>query len=97
MRTVDKGECGMTKRVEVTIPDPIYTYLERQARSNVTSVNSEARTAIIRGALLEWRKDELSMGASMSALALNTNLPIEVIMEALGPIMGDGSPLRGYD
>ena len=87
----------MTKRVEVTIPDPIYTYLERQARANVTSVNSEARTAIIRGALLEWRKDELCMGASMSALAMNTKLPIEVIMEALGPIMGDEPLLRGYD
>ncbi len=87
----------MTKRVEVTIPDPIYSYLERRARANVTSVNSEARTAIIRGALLEWRRDELSMGASMSALAMNTDLPIEVIMEALGPIMGSGSPLRGYD
>lgn len=83
----------MTKRVEITVPDPIYSYLERRARANLTSVNSEARTALARGALLEWRKEEIAMGATMSALAMNTHLPIEVIMEALGPVTGEGLPL----
>ena len=87
----------MTKRVEITVPEPVYNYLQRRARANVTSVNSEARTALVRGALMEWRKDELALGATMSALSLNTQLPIEVIMEALGPVMGEGSPLKGYD
>ncbi len=87
----------MTKRVEITVPEPIFNYLERKAKVNLTSVNSEARTALVRGALIEWRSDEISMGASMSALASNTHLPIEVILEALGPVTGDGSPLRGYD
>ena len=87
----------MTKRVEITVPEPIYNYLERRARQNVSSVGSEARTALVRGALIEWRKEELAMGASASALAMNTQLPLEVIMEALEPIMGDRSPLKGYD
>lgn len=87
----------MTKRVELTVPEPIYNYLERRARANLTSVGSEARTALVRGALIEWRREELAMGASASALAMNTQLPIEVIMEALEPVMGDGSPLKGYD
>ena len=87
----------MTKRVELTVPEPIYNYLERRARTNLSSVGSEARTALVRGALIEWRREELAMGASASALAMNTQLPIEVIMEALGPVMGEGSPLRGYD
>ncbi len=87
----------MTKRVEITVPEPVYNYLQRRARVNVTSVSSEARTAIVRGALLEWRKDELALGATMSALSMNTQLPIEIIMEALGPVMGEGSPLKGYD
>lgn len=86
----------MTKRIELTVPAPIYTYLERRARENLTSVGSEARTALVRGALLEWRKEELAMGASMGALSTNTHLPIEVVMEALASIMGDGSPLKGY-
>jgi hypothetical protein len=92
-----EGEPTMTKRVEITVPEPVYSYLERRAKANITSVSSEARTALVRGALIEWRSDEISMGASMSALASNTQLPIEVIMEALGPVMGEGSPLRGYD
>jgi hypothetical protein len=87
----------MTKRVEITVPEPVFTYLQRKARANVTSVNAEARTALVRGALIEWRRDELALGATMSALAMNTQLPIEVIMEALGPVMGEGSPLKGYD
>ena len=87
----------MTKRVELTVPEPVYNYLLRKAKVNITSVNSEARTALVRGALIEWRADELSLGATMSALAMNTELPIEVIMEALGPVMGDRSPLKGYE
>ena len=87
----------MTKRVELTVPEPIYSYLDRKAKVNVTSVNEEARTALVRGALIEWRSEEISMGASLSALSANTHLPVEVIMEALGPVMGEGSPLRGYD
>jgi hypothetical protein len=86
----------MTKRVEITIPDPVYTYLERKARTNLTSVNDEARIAINRGVLIEWRADELAIGASMSALSMNTKLPIDVILEALEPVMGENSPLRGY-
>lgn len=86
----------MTKRVEVTVLGPVFSYLERQARANVTSVNEEARKALIRGALLEWRSEELAMGASMSAISMNTQLPIEVVMEVLDPIVGEGSPLRGY-
>ena len=87
----------MTKRVEITVPEPVYNHLRRAARRNVTSVSSEARTALVRGALVEWRKEELSVGATLSAIAMNTELPLEVVMEALGPIMEEGSPLKGYD
>ena len=87
----------MTKRVEITVPEPVYNYLVRKAKANVTSLASEARTALVRGALVEWRSDEIAMGASMSAIAMNTQLPLEVVMEALGPVVGDGSPLKGYD
>jgi len=87
----------MTKRVEITVPEPVFNYLQRKARANITSVNSEARTALVRGALIEWRREELALGATMSALAMNTQLPVEVIMEALGPVMGEGSPLKGYE
>ncbi len=87
----------MTKRVEITVPEPVYNRLRRMAKANVTSVNSEARTALVRGVLLEWRKDELAMGATLSAIAMNTELPLEVVMEALGPVIEEGSPLKGYD
>ena len=87
----------MTKRVEITLPEPVYNHLLRTAKANLTSVNSEARTALVRGVLIEWRREELAMGATLSAIALNTGLPIEVVMEALGPMTEDGSPLKGYD
>lgn len=87
----------MTKRVEITVPEPVYNHLCRAARANLTSVSSEARTALVRGALVEWRREELSMGATLSAIAMNTGLPLEVVMEALGPIMEEGSPLKGYE
>jgi hypothetical protein len=87
----------MTKRVEITVPEPVYNYLRRMAKANLTSVGSEARTALVRGALVEWRKDELAMGATMSAIAMNTTLPLEVVMEAMGPVTEEGSPLKGYD
>jgi len=87
----------LTKRVEITMPEPVYKYLCRQAKVNLTSVDSEARTALVRGALVEWRKDEISTGATMSVIAMNTELPLEVVMEALGPVTEEGSPLKGYD
>jgi hypothetical protein len=87
----------MTKRVEITVPEPVYNYLQRMARANLSSVGSEARTALVRGALIEWRKDELAMGATMSAIAMNTSLPLEVVLEAMGPVTEEGSPLKGYD
>jgi hypothetical protein len=87
----------MTKRVEITVPEPVYNYLVRMAKANLSSVSSEARTALVRGALIEWRKDEMAMGATMSAIAMNTELPLEVVMEAMGPVTGEGSPLKGYD
>ena len=85
----------MTLRIELTVPEPIYRYLERAAKSRITSVSSEARTCLIRGALLEWRGEEISMGASMDALSQATGLPIEVVLEALEPVIGEGSPLGG--
>ena len=87
----------MTKRIEMTVPEPVYRYLERRARVNVTSLGAEARTALVRGVLVEWRREELEVGASMSALASNTQLPLEVVLEAMEPVLGDGSPLKGYD
>ena len=87
----------MTKRVEITVPEPVYNYLVRMAKANLSSVSSEARTALVRGALIEWRKDELAMGATMSAVAMNTELPLEVVLEAMGPVTEEGSPLKGYD
>jgi hypothetical protein len=87
----------MTKRVEITVPEPVYNYLVRMAKANVSSVGSEARTALVRGAIIEWRKDELAMGATMSAIAMNTELPLEVVLEAMGPVTEEGSPLKGYD
>lgn len=87
----------MTKRVEITVPESVYNYLRRMAKANVSSVSSEARTALVRGALIEWRSEEIAMGATMSAIAMNTELPLEVVMEALGPVIEEGSPLKGYD
>ena len=87
----------MTKRVEITVPEPVYNYLRRMAKANLTSVGSEARTALVRGALIEWRSEEIAMGATMSAIAMNTQLPLEVVMEALGPVTEECSPLKGYD
>ena len=87
----------MTKRVEITVPEPVYNHLRRMAKANVTSVSSEARSALVRGVLLEWRKEELAMGATLSAIAMNSELPLEVVMEALGPLMEGDSPLKGYD
>jgi hypothetical protein len=87
----------MTKRVEITVPEPVYNYLNRMAKANLSSVSSEARTALVRGALIEWRKDELAMGATLSAIAMNTGLPLEVVLEAMGPVTEEGSPLKGYD
>ena len=83
----------MSLRIELTVPEQVYRYLESAARAKVTSVSSEARTCLIRGALLEWAQDELAMGASMSAVATNTGLPLEVVMEALGPVAGEGRVL----
>jgi len=87
----------VTKRIEITVPEPVYNYLRRMAKVNLTSVGSEARTALVRGALVEWRKDDISTGATLSAIATNTELPLEVVMEALGPVTEEGSPLKGYD
>jgi hypothetical protein len=87
----------MTKRVEITVPEPVYNYLRRMAQANLTSVGSEARTALVRGALIEWRSEEIALGATMSAIAMNTQLPLEVVMEALAPVTEKGSPLKGYD
>jgi len=83
----------MSFRIELQIPEKVYRYLESAARGKVTSVRSEARTCLIRGALLEWAQDELAMGASMSAVATGTGLPLEVVMEALGPVAGEGRVL----
>ena len=41
--------------------------------------------------------EEISMGATLSAIAMNTELPMEVVMEAMGPVIEEGSPLKGYD
>jgi hypothetical protein len=87
----------MTKRVEITVPESVYNHLHRMARVNLTSVGQEARMALVRGALIEWRSEEISMGATLTAIAMNTQLPIEVVMEAMGPVIDDGSPLKGYD
>lgn len=87
----------MTKRVEITVPEPVYNYLRRMAQANLTSVGSEARTALVRGALIEWRSEEIALGATMSAIAMNTQLPLEVVMEALASVTEEGSPLKGYD
>ncbi|NIP34166.1 MAG: hypothetical protein GWN18_04480 [Thermoplasmata archaeon] len=87
----------MTKRVEITVPEPVYNYLQRRARENITSVGSEARTALVRGALIEWRKEEIAMGATLTSMAMNTGLPLEVVMEAMGTVVDEGSPLKGYD
>ena len=87
----------MTKRVEITVPEPVYNHLVRMAKANLTSVGSEARTALVRGALIEWRRDEIAMGATLSSIAMNTGLPLEVVLEALGPVVEEGSPLKGYD
>ncbi len=83
----------MTLRIELTVPQPVYRYLERAARDRITSVSSEARTCLIRGALLEWMGEEIAMGASSSALSSATGLPIEVVLEALEPVLGEDSPL----
>ena len=83
----------MSLHIELQVPEQVYRYLESAARAKVTSVRSEARTCLIRGALLEWAQDELAMGASMSAVATNTGLPLEVVMEALGPVSGEGRVL----
>ncbi len=91
------GGRNVTKRVEITVPEPIYNYLRRMAKANLTSVGKEARTALVRGALVEWRSEEISMGATMSAISMNTELPLEVVMEALGPVIDEGPPLKGYD
>lgn len=87
----------MTKRVEITVPEPVYNYLRRMAKANLTSVGKEARAALVRGVLVEWRSEEISMGATMTAIAMNTELPLEVVIEALGPVTEEGSPLKGYD
>jgi hypothetical protein len=87
----------MTKRVEITVPEPVYNHLRRMAKANVTSIGAEARTALVRGALVEWRSEEIAMGATLTSIAMNTGLPLEVVMEALGPVTGEGSPLKGYD
>ena len=67
------------------------------AKANLTSVGREARAALVRGAPVEWRSKEISMGATMSAIAMNNEMPMEVEMEALGPVTEEGSPLKGYD
>jgi len=41
--------------------------------------------------------EEISMGATLPAIAMNTELPLEVVMEAMGPVIEEGSPLKGYD
>jgi hypothetical protein len=87
----------MMERIEITVPKPVYDHLCRMAKVNSSSVGSEARTALVRGALIEWFKEELSLGATMSSMATNTDLPLEVVMEAMGPVTGEGSPLKGYD
>ena len=83
----------MSFRVELQVPEQVYRYLESAAGDKATSVRSEARTCLIRGALLEWAQDELATGASMSAVAANTGLPLEIVMEALGPVAGEGRVL----
>ena len=80
----------MSFPIELQVPEQVYRYLESAARAKVTSVRSEARTCLIRGALLEWAQDELAKGASMSAVATSTGLHLEVVMEALGPVSGEG-------
>lgn len=89
------GDDRVTKLVEITVPEPVYDYLRRMAQSNATSVGSEARTALVRGALLEWRMEELATGAALATIAEGTGLPLEVVMEALGPVRREGSPLKG--
>lgn len=83
------GRGGMM-RIELTVPEQVYRYLERAAKENVTSVRSEARTCLIRGALVDWQQEMLATGASLSAVATNTGLPLEVVLEALGPVSGEG-------
>jgi len=83
----------MSFHIELQVPEQVYRYLESAARDKVTSVRSEARTCLIRGALIEWVQDELVTGASMSAVATTTGLPLEVVMEALGPVAGEGRVL----
>jgi len=70
-----------------------YRHLESAARAKVTSVRSEARTCLVRGALMEWAQGVLVMGAPMSAVATDKKLPLEVVMEALGPVAGEGRVL----
>ena len=79
--------------MELMIPEQVYRYLESAARANVSSVRAEARTCLIRGALVEWQQEELVSGASLKAVAINSQLPFEVVLEALGPVSGDGRVL----
>lgn len=87
----------MPRRVELTMPEPVFEYLSRRAAANKTMIGAEARTALLRGTLIEWCAEELAGGASLSELASITDLPLELVLEALGPVAGQGSPLKGYD
>jgi len=80
-------------RMELVIPEQVYRYLESAARANVSSVRAEARTCLIRGALVEWQQEELVSGASLGAVSTNAQMPLEVVLEALGPISGEGRVL----
>ena len=83
----------MTMRVTIPVPEPVFRYLERAAKMRITSVSSEARTCLVRGALLEWMGEEIAMGASLNALSQATKLPSEVIIEAFEPVLGEDGPL----
>jgi hypothetical protein len=83
------GRDGMM-RIELTVPEQVYRYLEKAAKANVSSVRSEARTCLIRGALVEWQQELLASGASLGAIATSTGMPLEVVLEALGPVAGEG-------
>ncbi len=78
------------RRIELTVPEQVYSYLERAARENASSVGSEARTCLVRGALVEWQQGPLASGASLGAVAKSTRIPLEVVLEALGPVAGEG-------
>ena len=78
------------RRIELTVPEEVHRYLERAAKANATSVRSEARTCLVRGALVEWQQELLAEGASMGEVATNTGMPLEVVLEVLGPISGEG-------